>query len=102
MQSVAILERLIAFPTVSRDPNLDLIDFVRELLADAGIDGALVPDADRAQGEPLRHDRAGGDGRGDAVGAHRRGAGRRPGLDGAAVRADRARRPAATVAAPPT
>ncbi len=42
MNSVDILERLVAFPTVSRHPNRDLIDFVRELLAGQGIDCALV------------------------------------------------------------
>ena len=44
MRSIEILERLIAFPTVSRDPNLDLIEFARDLLAGRGIDCRLVPD----------------------------------------------------------
>jgi acetylornithine deacetylase len=42
--SITILERLIAFPTVSRDPNLELIGFVCDLLAGAGIEATLVPD----------------------------------------------------------
>jgi acetylornithine deacetylase len=45
MDSIAILERLIAFPTVSRDPNLGLIDWVRALLAERGVACRLVPDA---------------------------------------------------------
>ncbi len=44
MNSVDILERLVAFPTVSRQPNRELIDFVRALLADHGIECLLVPD----------------------------------------------------------
>jgi acetylornithine deacetylase len=43
--TVGILERLVACPTVSRDPNLPLIDWVRNFLADQGIDSCLVPDA---------------------------------------------------------
>ncbi|MGA2776198.1 MAG: acetylornithine deacetylase [Steroidobacteraceae bacterium] len=45
MNSVEILERLISFPTVSRDPNLGLIDFVREFLAGCGIESRLYVDA---------------------------------------------------------
>jgi acetylornithine deacetylase len=44
--SIQILERLIAFPTVSRDSNLDLIAYVREFLARLGIDSMLVHSAD--------------------------------------------------------
>lgn len=39
-----MLERLIAFPTVSHLPNLDLIDWARGLLTEAGIHATLVPD----------------------------------------------------------
>jgi len=42
--SLSYLERLVAFPTVSRDSNLDLIAFVREELAGLGIDSQLVHD----------------------------------------------------------
>jgi acetylornithine deacetylase len=45
MDSIEILERLIAFPTVSRDSNLELIGWVRERLAERGVDCALVHDA---------------------------------------------------------
>jgi acetylornithine deacetylase len=40
-----ILEALVSFDTVSRNPNLDLIRYARDLLAQAGIDATLVPDA---------------------------------------------------------
>ena len=40
-----VLERLIGFDTVSAKSNLDLLDYVRGLLADAGIDSMLIPDA---------------------------------------------------------
>lgn len=42
----SLLERLIAFPTVSRDSNLELVGFVRDFLAAAGADTRLVPSAD--------------------------------------------------------
>jgi acetylornithine deacetylase len=45
MESVAILDRLIAFPTVSRDPNLALVDWVRGRLAERGVDCLIVGDA---------------------------------------------------------
>ncbi|MDQ2065970.1 acetylornithine deacetylase [Xinfangfangia sp. CPCC 101601] len=40
-----ILARLIAFDTVSSNPNRALMDYVAELLAAAGIESHLVPDA---------------------------------------------------------
>jgi acetylornithine deacetylase len=40
-----ILERLVAFDTVSHRPNIDLMDYVRGLLEGAGIAVTLVPDA---------------------------------------------------------
>jgi len=43
--TVEILERLVGFPTVSRDSNLPLIDWVRNYLAGLGIDSHLVPNA---------------------------------------------------------
>ncbi|TFF27274.1 acetylornithine deacetylase [Jiella endophytica] len=36
MQTISILERLIAFPTLSRTPNLPLLDYVAELLLGVG------------------------------------------------------------------
>jgi len=45
MNTLAILERLIAFPTVSRDSNLALIDFVRDFLEARGVRSRLYSDA---------------------------------------------------------
>ncbi|NNM71781.1 acetylornithine deacetylase [Enterovirga aerilata] len=41
MTTLDLLERLIAFPTVSRDPNRALIDFIRDFLAARGIASEL-------------------------------------------------------------
>jgi acetylornithine deacetylase len=46
MDSIHILERLIAFPTVSRDSNLDLITYVAHALREHGIASQLVPSHD--------------------------------------------------------
>ena len=45
MNSVQILERLIGFPTVSRDSNLALIEYVRDYLASCGVGAKLYCDA---------------------------------------------------------
>jgi len=45
MNSAQILERLTAFPTVSRDSNLDLIEYVRDFLAARGVESRLYVDA---------------------------------------------------------
>lgn len=45
MNSVQILDRLIGFPTVSRDSNLALIEYVREFLTARGIESKLYLDA---------------------------------------------------------
>jgi acetylornithine deacetylase len=37
MQCIEILEKLIAFPTISKDSNLNLFDFVKEYLSEHGI-----------------------------------------------------------------
>lgn len=44
MQSVDILEKLIAFPTVSRESNLALIEYAKVLLQDSGVECSLVHD----------------------------------------------------------
>ncbi|HSM42283.1 MAG TPA: M20/M25/M40 family metallo-hydrolase, partial [Afifellaceae bacterium] len=44
--TIDILSQLTAFPTVSRDPNIDLIRYVADLLGKAGIDHTIIPDAD--------------------------------------------------------
>lgn len=41
MNTLELLDRLIAFPTVSRDPNRELIEFVRQFLAERGIGSDL-------------------------------------------------------------
>ena len=45
MNSVDILDRLIAFDTVSSRPNRALMDYVQAVLADAGVVSQLIPDA---------------------------------------------------------
>lgn len=45
MQSRDILEKLVAFDTVSSRPNRVLMDWVRDLLSGAGVDAVLIPDA---------------------------------------------------------
>ena len=44
--SIRYLERLVSFPTVSRDSNLDLIGFIRDFLAKLGIESTLVHSED--------------------------------------------------------
>lgn len=44
MNSVELLEKLIGFPTVSDQSNLDLVRFVQEFLATRGISATSVPD----------------------------------------------------------
>jgi acetylornithine deacetylase len=45
VNSLEILDRLIAFPTVSRDSNLPLIEYVREFLQARGIDSRIYRDS---------------------------------------------------------
>jgi acetylornithine deacetylase len=47
MDSIALIRTLVGFPTVSRDSNLDLIDFVRGLLRELDADVRLTFDDDR-------------------------------------------------------
>src|ERR1700761_6492821 len=49
MSSRALLERLIAFPTVSRDSNLDMIEFIRHCLGDLGVRSELFYNAGRTK-----------------------------------------------------
>lgn len=44
MSSISLLETLIAFPSVSLKPNIELIHKVQEILARAGIGSTLAPD----------------------------------------------------------
>ena len=41
--AMEMIEKLVGFPTVSRDSNLDLIEFVRGYLAEHGVESHLVP-----------------------------------------------------------
>ena len=41
-----MIEKLVGFPTVSRDSNLDLIGFVEDYLARHGVESQLVPNAE--------------------------------------------------------
>lgn len=46
-ETLRLIRELIAFPTVSRDSNLELIDYVRELLRPLGADVRLTFDRDK-------------------------------------------------------
>lgn len=50
MSTLDLLDRLIAFPTVSRDPNRELIAFAQDFLATRGIEAQIVatPDGRKA------------------------------------------------------
>jgi acetylornithine deacetylase len=63
LSSRALLEWLIAFPTVSRDSNLEMIDFIRHTLGDLGVRSELFYNADRTKANlfaTIGPDRAGG------------------------------------------
>jgi acetylornithine deacetylase len=45
MNSMELLKRLVGFPTVSRDSNLDLISFITDCLASHGIESRLYKDS---------------------------------------------------------
>ena len=45
VETAALLDRLVSFPTISRDSNLDLIGFVRDFLAARGVASMLYGDA---------------------------------------------------------
>ena len=47
--SRALLERLIGFPTVSRDSNLEMIEFIRHYLGDLGVRSELFYNAERTK-----------------------------------------------------
>ncbi len=60
LSTVDILERLVAFPTVSRDPNLPLINWIRNYLADHGVASQLVNDDSGRKANLFRQHRPGG------------------------------------------
>ncbi|MFU1479118.1 acetylornithine deacetylase [Roseovarius sp. C7] len=43
MNSAEILDRLIGFDTVSRNPNIDLMRFIQGTLAEVGVEAELIP-----------------------------------------------------------
>ena len=53
--ALEMIDRLIAFPTVSRDSNLGLIEFARDHLARLGAQPHLVVRRLAEEGEPVRH-----------------------------------------------
>jgi len=48
-RTLEILDRLVAFPTVSRDSNLDLIEWVQDLLQQAGFEVTRIWSPDRTK-----------------------------------------------------
>lgn len=50
-----LLDRLVAFPTVSRDSNLALIDFVESYLSSHGVEAVRVPNADGTKAALYAH-----------------------------------------------
>src|SRR5688500_12952679 len=49
LSSVEMIRKLVGFPTVSRDSNLELIDFVRGYLQPLGAERRLTLDDDRRE-----------------------------------------------------
>jgi len=49
MSSRELLERLVGFATVSRDSNLELIDFIRHYLAELGVESELFYNPERTK-----------------------------------------------------
>ena len=45
MNTLDILDRLIAFNTVSANPNVPLITYLQDLLSKAGVTSQIIPDA---------------------------------------------------------
>jgi acetylornithine deacetylase len=50
-----LMERLVSFPTVSTDSNLDLIDFVEQYLTDLGVTSHRVPNEDGTKAAIYAH-----------------------------------------------
>lgn len=49
MDMRSILERLVGFNSVSSNPNMALMEWVRDLLAESGVQAVLIPDATGAK-----------------------------------------------------
>ncbi|MGJ8622290.1 MAG: acetylornithine deacetylase [Yoonia sp.] len=50
-----LMDKLVSFPTVSRDSNLELIDFVENYLADLGVSATRVPNDDGTKAALYAH-----------------------------------------------
>lgn len=50
-----LMDRLVAYPTISRDSNLELIDFAKKYLAGFGIDSTIVPNDDGTKAALYAH-----------------------------------------------
>ncbi|MCO4842223.1 MAG: acetylornithine deacetylase [Yoonia sp.] len=50
-----LMDKLISFPTVSRDSNLALVDFVESYLSGLGVDSVRVPNADGTKAALYAH-----------------------------------------------
>jgi acetylornithine deacetylase len=50
-----LMDKLVSFPTVSRDSNLDLIDFVEDYLNDYGVASTRVPNEDGTKAALYAH-----------------------------------------------
>lgn len=55
MSARALMDKLVGFPTVSRDSNLDLIDFVDEYLDSHGVKSIRVPNDDGTKAAIYAH-----------------------------------------------
>ena len=55
MTARQLMDKLISFPTVSRDSNLALIDFVQDYLDGYGITSARVPNEDGTKAALYAH-----------------------------------------------
>jgi acetylornithine deacetylase len=55
MDMRTIFDRLMSFDTVSSKPNIALMHYVRDLLADAGIEARLIPDPAGGKANLLQH-----------------------------------------------
>ncbi|MBF2761084.1 MAG: acetylornithine deacetylase [Ectothiorhodospiraceae bacterium AqS1] len=53
LTSRELIEKLVGFPTVSCDSNLDLIHFVKDYLASHGIESTLIPNEDGSKANLL-------------------------------------------------
>ena len=97
-----MIRKLVGFPTVSRDSNLELIDFVREYLKPLDADVRLTFDDDKRKANLFATLGPRARGRHRAVGAYRCGAGAGPGVGQRSVYAAWSVTASSTAAAPPT